>query len=435
MQDFEQESDAPIVIHVASQTNSRDKRSDNVQIIFQEISKFVDEPKDALGPTLDNVCRTNLGSILNHIRAVSREIGSSEIVGVCSSQCFESLSKIGFILFHLFAICNSVANFKHVLLSYTEKGNLFRSITTGYCFLKISIKVSYLKLILTKRQEIGSRFRKYGVTLLALTLLMSTVSSLFMDVGFSNWSLDFLILFRSHEFRTDVLVWSHENYFNLTEELIYIYGTELTPVTIFLGVSRVITDFCETLQDFCFVDIWLITALLIWRLAKEFNLPENTILRPDFEKPWTHYKKLRRISDMLEECMGGFLKQIHMNNLFLCTYFLLKCMEGDYNLEFWLMGVNIIKTLWAYYVAAAAVEMNNRFESWFLDNFSAKQTVKIGHNYVNISFVLHEMTRYRYGVGRRNFFIDQTFNMKFLGVVGSYFLILVESKAKEVSEQ
>ncbi|CAL8116933.1 unnamed protein product [Orchesella dallaii] len=218
--------------------------------------------------------------------------------------------------------------------------------------------------------------------------------------------------------------------------MISTYGYELTPLTTFLGVFRVITDFCETLQDFCFVDIWLLTALIIWRLAKEFHLPDHSALLEtnNFEKTWTHYKKLRRIADALEECMGGFLKQIHMNNLFLCTYFLLKCMEGDCDLEFWLMGVSIIKTFCAYYVAAAAVEMNIKFECWFLDNFSAKQTLQIGVNQVNISFILHEITRYRYGIGRRNFFIDQTFSMKFLGVVGSYFLILVESKAKEASE-
>ncbi|CAL8116365.1 unnamed protein product [Orchesella dallaii] len=297
MKDFGQESDAPIVIHVASLTNSRDKRSDNVQIIVQEISRFIDEPKDVWGRNLDTPCRTRLGSMLNYIRVVCRKIASSERVQISSSGCFGWLSK-----------------------------------------------------------AMGSRFRKYVVMLVALTAVMSTASSLFMDIGFSDWSMDDLILLRSYQSLADILVWSSENYDNLTIQIIYTTGSEQTFSTTLLGVFRVITDFCETFQNLCFVDIWLVISMLIWGLANEFNFSENTV-QPDFEKHWAHYKKLRRISEMLEECMGGFLKQIHMNNLFLCTYFLLKCMEGDYDLEFWLMGVSIIKTFCAYYVAAAAVEM------------------------------------------------------------------------------
>ncbi|CAL8117007.1 unnamed protein product [Orchesella dallaii] len=268
-----------------------------------------------------------------------------------------------------------------------------------------------------------------------MSTFMSVVYTLFVDFDFSEWSLRHWIIFRSCDFRIELCIWSKENFANLTDELIDTFGSELTPATLSLGVFRLFMDFCETFQDFCFIDIWLFTALETWRLAAEVNLPKTNTFESDFEGIWSHYKHLQKMSDTLENVLGNFFKQIHISNLFLSTYFLLKCMAGDYGIVFWLRGINIIKICLAYYAAAAAADMSNKVERWFLENFFDKQTVKVGGRNGNTSFILHELSNYRFGIGRRNFFIDQTFNMKFLGVVGSYFLIIADSKAKQKTEE
>ncbi|CAL8117031.1 unnamed protein product [Orchesella dallaii] len=342
---------------------------------------------------------------------------------------------IGVIFFQLLAVINSTTNFKQSLLIHTQRDNLYRTITSGFFFLKVSIKLYFLKLIVANRQNISelyeayckmmshifngyrklnmrSRSRKYVVLLGTLTVFMSITNAFFVDVEYSDWSWEYLILFRSVQFCQDIFLWSRENFENRTDELISLFGTELTPVTASLGVCRLFTEFFDSLQDFCFIDIWLLTALAMWGLTTEFNLPRIKALKPDFERIWTHYKNLQKMSDMLEENLGNFIKQIHMTNLFLCTYFLLKCMEGEYGPVFCLRVINIMKTCVAYHLAATAADMNNKVERWFLDNFSDKQTVKVGEMNVNTSFILYEISKYRFGIGKRNFFIDQTFNLK-----------------------
>ncbi|CAL8147643.1 unnamed protein product [Orchesella dallaii] len=173
-----------------------------------------------------------------------------------------------------------------------------------------------------------SRMRKRVVIFLAISAFLSVINTMFIYVDFSDWSLEYLILYRSVDFSFDLFVWSNEDFTNQTNELISLYGTELTPTATCLGIFRLFADYCEIFQDYCFIDIWLLITLGIWRLASKFHLPQDNGVTHDFESIWKKYKNLQQNSDMLEEGLGNFLKQVHMINLFSCTYFLLKCTDA-----------------------------------------------------------------------------------------------------------
>ncbi|CAL8144259.1 unnamed protein product [Orchesella dallaii] len=223
----------------------------------------------------------------------------------------------------------------------------------------------------------------------------------------------------------------------IEDYLIAQYGENISCMSVFFGVSWMVLELFGCIYDSVVIDILLLTVLTLFKLTKGFEFEKMSPInvKPHAEMVWRHYKQLRKISEKIDLTFGNVFKWIHVSNLNTCGYYLLALTRSGarYDIYFFLFTIDILKITLVYIIAAKASNTNKVFRKWVQRTYVAQPYITVGATQFKTSIILDELATKPLGLGSDNFHFDESFVIKFLGLVFSYFLYLVQSRSQDAT--
>ncbi|CAL8080458.1 unnamed protein product [Orchesella dallaii] len=264
-----------------------------------------------------------------------------------------------------------------------------------------------------------------------VTLITAFIKGIFGWV-FSRYqsSLSESVLDGSFTMSLSLFVWTtNGTKFDEQASVLYgLYGETFSPTTVFFGCMKTAMDFFGELSDSVINDVMFISATTIYNLAIEFQLQmERNEKITDILK---QYKQLQKVSTCIEEAFGGLFKLSHANNLLSCGYLVLILVSDiDYPIKTIFVILQIVKVEVACYLTIKASSVNKCFRQYVRDSIIDSETTDVDMKLTALA-VLDESLESPIGLGSENFFIDETFVLKFATMVGTFSLFLIESERK-----
>ncbi|CAL8140369.1 unnamed protein product [Orchesella dallaii] len=289
------------------------------------------------------------------------------------------------------------------------------------------------------------RFVTIGRQITACAVGLASVAAAVTEVLFgcvilgNGWSLLECVVYQSSDLSLSIFVWTTNTTefwvkYSLQEEM-YRNSTNITPTSIFIGVTSTAIVYLGSLSDFVVNDIMFLSGLTMYELTKEFKLTlENGIATLD--DVLIKYEQLQTVSTCIVEALGGLLKIAHASMLVACASILMALVQGnEYFAADILLGLQILKVGVTYYFAIQAAAVNKDFRRWVRKEIICNTATDYDTKLKGLA--LHdESLESPLGLGSETFFIDEVFVLKFVTMVGTFTLFLMDAKRKsELAEE
>ncbi len=222
--------------------------------------------------------------------------------------------------------------------------------------------------------EARNKCYSFSVALIITTTCLAFVKSLIV-VQFRDFSLKAVLLEGSYIISEDLFLWLPTNLNVSIEQLDADYGTNLSSISISMGIFRIVWDFGFNLQQGMIWDIFanIILAMLSWIAvfmvfvnAVKDNLPDH---RSDEIKKlqrmrvlvWEMYRKIRDLFAAINEVFGPLLMLFHLTNVLRYAFLMERCVfPEDSNASTYIhLLYDIVKSEVIYLVATRISQQVN----------------------------------------------------------------------------
>ncbi len=188
--------------------------------------------------------------------------------------------------------------------------------------------------------------------------------------GVTGWTPKKLILDSSRQLSFQLFLWSpddlNDNSTKL-EDLKREYSTELTPMTMIMGISEIGMRFCSNMKMDTAQNMGVVVAVLTYlrnryfgRKVKNIDIESytNGYDTDELDNPsglFAEFKLMKKENRLMNGLAGGLLKIVHAHNLLQCATFLMRCLDGNASLtEFAFLVYGLVKVAAIYYFGKKA---------------------------------------------------------------------------------
>lgn len=241
--------------------------------------------------------------------------------------------------------------------------NIYILTTSETQTLKLLSKISDVDSLLGNDKSKSAHL--LAICIVAASMVLVAINTIFGNVKLSEWTVEDLVLDRSFELSETLFIWSSENLTTQEDLLFDAFGADLTWSTGLLGALNTVLIYCGSLHGCVLLDLWPVLSLQICVLQSHFN----KIMEKQSEQNsrgqatcplsihWEQYMELRGVCDQSDLVFGKQLKFIHMQNILLFGYYLLKLLNKDsLTAEFLVDTFSVIKVAVTYYLVQHAAE-------------------------------------------------------------------------------
>lgn len=169
---------------------------------------------------------------------------------------------------------------------------------------------------------------------------------------FGEWSISDFIGDHAYYMRATFTVWNPSHWHNKTGDL-FDSSFDASSISVSLGILDAIVNCFGWLQEQVLLDVALLLGFAVAQhMSRLIHLIEDDNVSLDAK--WTEYEELKKSCNKINDTFHYFLSLVHINNLFLSSYFLLRI----YNREMWfvyvlLFAAKVVKIVMTYYISAA----------------------------------------------------------------------------------
>lgn len=162
-----------------------------------------------------------------------------------------------------------------------------------------------------------------------MTILSSTLAALGVHVYIENQNggVKDILLLKSSTLADDIMLWPGMNISEAEDEIVTLYQTHITPLTLLFSVIDLAAEFLIVLLNNFFRDTLFIASLYLNHLTKTFRAKLDKIANSDEQLSWIklaalyrEYEYIHTMSGDIETIFGSFFKCLHVFNLLSCSY-------------------------------------------------------------------------------------------------------------------
>ena len=278
-----------------------------------------------------------------------------------------------FWIIYVLAIVHAIDLFKYASIEFLDDGDLSDYTNLGflliYCITRIytlilnAYRNGKLKAMTSAMNDatFGVAANKYiVVTAYAvglLSLLLAILDSLFGDTPFHQWTLKDAVLAKAYHVSHALFVWSATNYENVTVALEQKYASDLSWLSVCMGIAKGVMHFCGSLEEFVLGDLILMAAASLMSNLDGFqrglkSKPASTVTYSEFKKTWNEYQIIAKASEEFYDACNTLLTLYHIYNLLeLAVLLKLILKKRTGYMRFIATGVNVVKCMLTYYWA------------------------------------------------------------------------------------
>lgn len=333
------------------------------------------------------------------------------------------LAKFLFILWNLLALLHDICQLRLLTLSYDQFKRHAKLVYVflGYRTVLTYMQFRYFQLLWWKRYKFTNllaSFRRADCITVRPTwtslfptviLFTSTFFSFICVIGgfnqltdFASWSpWNVLTRYRNDLWLT-ILGPSEPTFSNVTTEIPTNPIDDLMTTCVVGGLSGFI-DFVTELFHFCSVDVFFLSTVTIWMLARELeveHLPVNL-----FHRMHRQQKQVMLITREINEIVKLFLPPLTTCTVISITYLIHLLLQQRWYIAFY-AGLKLSKILIAYVLALKITDKMKDFEFWF---FGDEAQEVLGLTVKELQIKVLEFSGLPIGIGEGPFFVDVKF--------------------------